>query len=309
MVLLATPGFMIEPVRLVVLLACLCWSVLFGLSAVTHLMRWVRLRFWSNLGLEREGIYCTTCRFDVRGATSDTCPECGAHLLVSSNSAGSRLGIMAKGITPPMGYLYRASVYVLVGSFLSFSAVMVVGKLLPINYEPWLYVGLDRLGKSHPDIIVITIDAKRTWTNRYELDRASSWQADDQTVQAFNKGDHRDDALINAIWVDVVSNKPQSLPLAERDDLREEFVAVFRAACDFDEQRARDSVDLFSLEWHMYHRSTFHPWYTALGFIFVITTIIYLLFRAQRDIDKAFAQYHQKQSDLEQRYKQMLDQA
>ena len=304
--LLATPGFMPDPLRVVVVLSCMIWFSLFVAFIGYFGLSWF-FQFWkSHSGFNSEGVYCENCRFDVRGATSESCPECGAGLMVN-RSGTSRLGIVTKGLRPPQGFGFHLMLYGLLGFASGMAATILFGYLLPINYEPWLYVGLDRAGASHhSDIIVITVDAKRTWTNQYVFDRASSWQADYPAEQAFNAAEYRDEALVHAIWEDVVANKPLVLPVAERNELRDEFVAVFLAACDFDEQQARESVGLFTLDWEMYHRSDFHPLYVVLSFVVVIVVMIYAFKRAQRDAARSLESYQQKMNELQLRYKQML---
>ncbi|MEM9111044.1 MAG: hypothetical protein AAGC72_13575 [Planctomycetota bacterium] len=305
--ILAGPGMSIDPVRAVVVLACFIWfAVLVGFVAV-YGPTWIARTFRGTRGYEPDGIYCTACRFDVRGATSERCPECGSHLFIM-RGAIQRPGITTRGLHPPFGLSFRLLIYALFGFAISLPLVLTVGSLLPINYRPHVLAELTNPNSSSADSLSICVEFERTWTNDYIVKEVHCWEADYRINTAFNAAGKRDEASVQLVWEDVVSNKPLLLPLAEREVLREEFIAVFLAACDFDEQRARRSTERFDLFWEPFWFDEFHPLYVVFGFATVITVMIFLMFRSVKDTDRAHQLYADRLDELEEHYRRMLQQ-
>lgn len=78
---------------------CMCWlvpvAVIGGLVLVIESVA----TGWRWRGLDKQGLFCRGCRFDLRGAASRRCAECGTIL--------GPYTVLAPGIDPPMNLGFR----------------------------------------------------------------------------------------------------------------------------------------------------------------------------------------------------------
>lgn len=288
-------------------LCCGCWVIPLVIVGIVYgLSQSVRYA-WSSRGVEPDGMYCAQCRFDVRGATSEDCPECGAYLLHAPEFGSPCGGILVKDVDPPMGLAIRLLVYLLAGFAPAVAAVVFFGMLLPINYlhNTWVELSV----KNHPNLyteINLSIDARRSWIGNKRLDELSCWQADDAALDQFNTADPRDIAAAQAVWDSIWAEQGFVLSEADQAALRDEFAAVLLAACEFDEKKARSELKQFQMDWYSYSKSSFHGLYILFGFFAVIAALIVISIRAQRDHGAIHAEFYQKIERVQSRYREML---
>ncbi|MEM6258708.1 MAG: hypothetical protein AAGI37_10395 [Planctomycetota bacterium] len=288
-------------------LCCGCWvvpliivAILYGLSSTVRYA-------WSSRGVEPDGMYCAKCRFDVRGATSESCPECGAYLLHRPDALSPRGGIMVKDVDPPMSLGMRMLVYLLAGFAPAVAAVVSFGMLLPINYvhNTWIELTLP----NHPSLYIeidLRFDAKRSWTGNKRPDEFSCWQADAAIVDQFNNTDPPDAVIAQAVWDSIWTEQGFVLTDADLAALRDEFAAVLLAANEFNEKKARKELKQFRMDWHGYSEPSLHGLYILFGVFAVIAALIAIFFRAQRDHEAIHAEFEQKVDRVQSRYRAML---
>ncbi len=86
---------------------------------------WARAR-WHTRGTLLGRFYCAVCRYDVRGITRPTCPECGAGL--------DGRGLLYAGRRPPVHKWVNALLVVVLGLTPLTALLWAIGVLIPSNY-------------------------------------------------------------------------------------------------------------------------------------------------------------------------------
>ena len=286
---------------------CGCWVIPLVVISIVYGFGQSLQNFFSTRGVERGGMYCAACRFDVRGATGENCPECGAYLLQATHRSAPRGGILVQGVDPPMGLGMRLLVYLVSGFAPLVGAVFIFGMLLPINYQHTTWVGLDLPNNpGYYSSVRLQIEAKRSWISTKRFGSLNCWDADYNTVQRFNAADGRDPELAEAVWDSIISENPDLVPADQREALRDEFVAVLLAACEFDEDKARGNLSQFVMDWGGYTDPTFHGLYILFGFVVVMAGLICLGYRVQRDHEASSRAFEEKVNSVQSRYRAML---
>lgn len=107
-------------------LCCGCWVLPLVALTVVSLISHGITAGWKNRGLEPGKLYCAGCRFDLRGASGLTCPECGSTL--------SNKGIMVGGDDPPAALGYQLLLVMALTTAPIIASVIVLLVALPMNY-------------------------------------------------------------------------------------------------------------------------------------------------------------------------------
>ncbi|MEO0477433.1 MAG: hypothetical protein AAF085_15930, partial [Planctomycetota bacterium] len=275
-------------------------AILYGL---TNSVRYA----WSSRGVEPDGMYCAKCRFDVRGATSESCPECGAYLLHGPDQLDPRGGILVKDLDPPMSQGMRMLVYLLTGFAPSVAAVVFFGMLLPFNYLHELRVELALPNQTYSySEVDLWVESKRSWIGAKQFDDLYSWQADASALRQFNNANPRglDDA--KAFWDSIMAEQSFDLSTEEQSVLRDEFAAVLLAVCEFNESKARGELKQLQMDWYGYSEPSFHGLYVLFCFVAVIAALIAIGVRARQDHEAIHAEFSQKVERVQSRYRAML---
>ncbi|MEM1354836.1 MAG: hypothetical protein AAGC44_11560 [Planctomycetota bacterium] len=113
---------------------CGCWLLPVALIVAVGAMVEALTTRWQNRGLERGRLYCAACRFDLRGASSLTCPECGASL--------DSKGIVVGHHRPPPGLGFKLLLTMAITTTPIIVAVLVMLALLPFNYRQHEHVSM-----------------------------------------------------------------------------------------------------------------------------------------------------------------------
>ncbi len=105
---------------------CACWLVPFAVVGGLVMIIESVATGWRWRGLDRKGLFCRRCRFDLRGASGRRCAECGAGL--------DLWGVLAPGVDPPLNLASR----VLLATIGCIGPMVLAGVLLamvmPFNY-------------------------------------------------------------------------------------------------------------------------------------------------------------------------------
>ena len=286
---------------------CGCWVIPLVVISVVYGAGQSLQNVWSMRGVERDGMYCASCRFDVRGATGENCPECGAYLLQGAHYSSPRGGILVHGVDPPMGAGMRLLVYLVSGFAPLVGAVFIFGMLLPINYHQMTWVHLDLPNSpNYYSSISLQVEAKRSWISSNRFDSLQCWEADDEAVRRFNDADGRDPDLAREVWDSIITDNPDLVPADQHEALGDEFVAILLAASEFDEGKAKASRSQFVIDWNGYTEPAFHGLYILFGFVVVMAGLICLGYRAQRDQEASSRAFEEKVNSVQSRYRAML---
>lgn len=105
---------------------CACWLVPFALIGGLLLIVESFVTGWRWRGLDKQGLFCRRCRFDLRGASGRRCTECGAGL--------DLWGVLAPGVDPPLNLASRVLLVTLgcVGPLIL--AGVLLAMVVPFNY-------------------------------------------------------------------------------------------------------------------------------------------------------------------------------
>jgi hypothetical protein len=294
-------------VSLLTSLCCGCWIVpLAGFGLLYGIGHSIGHALYAR-GIKQDGMYCAGCKFDVRGATGERCPECGAYLLEPASSLAPRGGIVVHGLNPPMSLGLRELIYLVAGFAPIVAGVVVLGLLLPINYQHTTRVYLTPNNHAGNDYLRFSVDSQRSWLGSKQFEELNCWQANSGTVEAFNEADQPNEAQAQKIWRDIMASFPDLIPAQQRTDMCDEFVAVLLAACAFDQTQARRELNGFQMEWESETEPVFHWLYTVFCFIAVIAGVVLLVLRALKDHDVAIKAYLEIVDGIQQRYRQMLE--
>ncbi|MGB0766153.1 MAG: hypothetical protein ACPGYV_00425 [Phycisphaeraceae bacterium] len=262
-------------------------------------------------GVQPDGMYCAGCRFDVRGATGERCPECGEDLLSPASPRRPRGGILIDGLDPPMSAGVRVVLYLLVGAAPMVFGALIVGLMLPINYDRTLSVSL--APKSNEAIAAFGstqldfgIDAERSWLAPSEFDRLESWDVSWQTLDAFNKVDPPDQTAARQVWASVVEEWGIGDPSAVSSAVGDEYVAILLAACSFDRDAAKAQAYHFRMDWVVYSYPSYHPVYVVLAIAAVVGGLVLLVRWAMREAESNQRDFFAKVQRVNERYREML---
>lgn len=105
---------------------CACWLVPFALIGGLLLIVESFVTGWRWRGLDKQGLFCRRCRFDLRGASGRRCTECGAGL--------DLWGVLAPGVDPPLNLASRVLLVTMgcVGPLIL--AGVLLAMVVPFNY-------------------------------------------------------------------------------------------------------------------------------------------------------------------------------
>lgn len=280
-------GFLLMP------LCCGCWLLPLVALGIVYGVGQSILYAWSNRGIERGGMYCAQCRFDLRGATSEQCPECGASLLEPARPGLRCGGVRVHNVDPPMLLGWRLLSYLLGGFAPAVAVVLIAGALLPVNYTRSIWVELDAPLLAQFNPVTFTVDMKRTWLGSEVFDELYCWEAGYDRVQPFNNATRPDSAHAEQVWQGLVSQRGDTIPLAVGQAMRDEFVAVLLAACRADRAAARAELNQFRMSWGSETYLAYHPLYIILSLFLVGGAMAGLIWAAIRH-NRADLKAHQE---------------
>jgi hypothetical protein len=182
---------------------CACWLVPFAVVGGLVILIESVATGWRWRGLDRKGLFCRRCRFDLRGASERRCAECGAGL--------DLWGVLAPGIDPPLNVVSR----VLLATIGCIGPLVLAGVLLamvmPFNYTTdrtlTLWLSGETSGGTRPAITLHSYNERSLWGKG----RPSAVYF---TLMRWDEG-----AAASQRWgaVDLVDSRQYGVPLPEDD--------------------------------------------------------------------------------------------
>lgn len=260
---------------------CACWLVPFALIGGLLLIVESFVTGWRWRGLDKQGLFCRRCRFDLRGASGRRCTECGAGL--------DLWGVLAPGVDPPLNLASRVLLVTLgcVGPLIL--AGVLLAMVVPFNYTtdrtltltpkgvaslpPQMKITLNGYGerslwgKGRPDTIYSTLGQ---WD--YGFDDKINWQT-------LELGDSRrypmplpkDDMAVvsDELWARVCGQYQLPDDPAELAQRRAELVSAIR-------YMAGSKAGPPKLQWYRYSE-TQSTRFDPLGWFFLVELVLGLV--------------------------------
>ena len=217
---------------------CACWLVPFALIGGLLLIVESFVTGWRWRGLDKQGLFCRRCRFDLRGASGRRCTECGAGL--------DLWGVLAPGVDPPLNLASRVLLVTLgcVGPLIL--AGVLLAMVVPFNYTTDRTLNLTPKGESQLITRRFSIDL-RGYNER------SLWGkgAPDTLMLGLPKGAF--DESIDEEWIsgNVLDYEIFAIPLPESDtalisDTQWDWIQVFYSYPDESSELAERRAELVS---------------------------------------------------------------
>lgn len=290
-----------------------CWMLPLLIIGVIYAIVRASVNAAQTRGIDSDGIYCAKCRFDLRGNAGFACPECGDDVNRPVGPGYPRGGIIVKGLHPPMSRAMAAVLFVIGGFAPAVIAVIVVGMMLPINYETHVSVdvSMNRPGTHQvPQQLDVRFSGvqERSWTgegdllsldlytyNPYEYVRLVPLSKDESAKQ-----------VAADCWARWSDDPAWSIPPEHKEALGKEFVLLCQRFAQGDFESAGAKTPSFIVEYDEYKYSAFHPIYTLFCFLCVIAAIGLLIWLAVREVSKLEKQFAEKVSGLSERFKALV---
>lgn len=273
---------------------------------------------YQQRGVGKRGVYCASCRFDLRGNTEPRCPECGLDLYQPPRRGLPFGGVLVDGLERPMPLLMRVLVFLLVGFGPTVAAFAVLGLMLPINYQTTVQGSLGSLATDR--------GATRSWSIETQLvyfqgTRERSWLGDagfmrvtygpvyGSGYQLYPRSDAQSPrAMADAMWQDAVRQGRIRSDAAQDQDARyDEFVEVFLLVATDQIGEAQVRSERYFVEWQERTRAAFHPAYVLFYVVAVVAAMVLLVMWARRDGLGAQQTFERRLADVRTRFDRVLE--
>ncbi len=291
-----------------------CWLIPLIVIAVCYGLLRSITHAWETRGIGTDGLYCAKCRFDVRGGTGWTCPECGSQLKRWVSLNDPRGGIIVKGLKPPISQGMSILIYLTAGFVPAVVAVTILGLLLPINYRHSASVTLQFPAPASPPTsdyathLNLYPRAERSWLGPSKLQHLDCWDVPADALNEINASERADEASAEVVWEAVVSKYPGLAEDDKADATRDEFLELLPLVCAFDERGSQSRMNRFRVDWYRNQHTDYHPLYILFGFAAVVTAMALLARKSVKDSTNQHDEYGQKVEQIMNRYALLIEQ-
>lgn len=279
------------------LLCCGCWALPLAVLGAYTVIRAGITSAWRKRGLEDGVVYCANCRFDLRGATSFQCSECGGTIYPSS--------LLMTALQPPAGLLTRAAFYLIAGFAPTVFALYLLGTALPFNYhdsrEAEFAVAYTQDAHTQFGSLHFYADSSDGLFGVRESDRVridlsyELWQHAVEHAPAHPKHsydvDWRDTQAVHDVWdrIGIAADLPDE---TDPEELRDAFVRVARSVGRGVEPDLGQHSTAFRLErWDRYQYEEPHQGYILFGIFILVIGMLGLIVLAARHQQRAEVEY------------------
>lgn len=261
---------------------CACWLVPFALIGGLLLIVESFVTGWRWRGLDKQGLFCRRCRFDLRGASERRCTECGAGL--------DLWGVLAPGVDPPLNLASRVLLVTMgcVGPLIL--AGVLLAMVVPFNYTTDRTLTLTPTGES----LLIT---RHVSIGLRGYNERSLWGkgAPNRIMLSFPKGAFDESIAEGWISVNTLDYEIFAIPLPESDtalisDTQWDWMQVFYGYPDESSEMAERRAELVSairymagskagppkLQWYRYSE-TQSTRFDPLGWFFLVELVLGLI--------------------------------
>lgn len=283
-------------------LCCGCWILPLVVITAVGLVSQALSAGWKNRGLERGRLYCANCRFDLRGGSGLTCPECGNTLNAS--------GITVGDDNPPPGAGYQILLVMALSTAPIIAAVIVVLSVLPFNYVRTDRVSMDDRYVHVPQVnrldIYISASRGRWFKNLDELE--IQMYGRDSSVGWSMRPDADPEKVFSP---EVFAQRTAELgvefdPPGMEERFRTQLVLLLRMLIEDQGKAIELAPGPMAVSYSSDNDFSPHPLVVLLFAGLGCWLWGYLLVRTLRSNTNAFEQYHEKQRAVAERYRRQV---
>lgn len=292
-----------------------CWVVpLIALGVFYGVTRSILITAQTR-GASGDGLYCCKCRFDLRGNAGWDCPECGEHLDRLIGPGYPRGGVIVKDMHPPINRAVAVLLYIVAGFVPVVSGLIVLGLILPINYETYSVITISTPNaqthsfRFQPTEVSFYGERERSWSGQGDFKTLTydHYSPDGQSQMIPLPANTTLEQLGEQFWTRVVSPAWQSGD-AQLNEYRDEFLDLFQLIAESKTGQLESASNLYQVGVSDYTNPSFHPLFTWFLVISMVVTLVGLAWWALRDCRQRDHAYQDKVKSVRERMVQTIEQ-